>query len=325
MLKKSIFPFVLVILIAATVMVIRSKISGIDVVVSNAIDNSAVQESGLGKGVAETDTKQTETVLAPAEIATEQVHASVQVQAVTGGGLRDESIRTAVYDLPENLNSADYRALKNYLLNPQDGKDGDFRQQEYALRNYMMDALRLRAGKDRLSETADAFVRIYKEEQQGDVMRGYALQNMMLLYIDNPAALADENKQQILETFADALSNTDGGTIAATALIGLHEVSRTDPSSVSAEEVGTAALKLIESKNSGTLSRLTAFQICGELKQKEALPAARASALNPSADWGERIGAIYALGQLGATDGLDALLNDSNENIRNAAQAALKR
>ena len=230
-------------------------------------------------------------------------------------------IRVAVNDLPEQLGAENYAAVETYLLTPQDGKDGDFRQHEYALRNFMMDALR--ADPDRIPETISTLIDVYKNDRQGDIMRGYALQHLCSVYLDHSRTLSTGDKQRIIETFSAALSDTSGETLAGTALIGLHEASRADSAAVSGKEVEADAMKLLNTPESGTLSKISAFQICGERKVSGAEKPARKTAMDTSADWVLRMSAVYALGQLGQTDGLEPLLNDSDKNVSRAARIAL--
>ena len=177
------------------------------------------------------------------------VHASIS-RVIAKGRYKDRK-HALDHELPEDLSAADYKALKDYLLTRPDGKDADFRQHEYAIRNYIMDALR--TDKSRLPEALDAFISISSNEDQGDVMRGYALQHLMMVYIDRSQTLVDTDRQRAVETFTAALEDTGGGTIAGTALIGLQEASRADPASVSESSVASAAHKLLHSEEAGMM------------------------------------------------------------------------
>jgi len=230
-------------------------------------------------------------------------------------------IQVAVNELPERLEGKSATALEIYLRTPQDGKDGDFRQHEYALRNYMMDALR--TNPDRLSETVSALIDVASNTRQGAVMRDYALQHLCSVYIDNCRTLPANEKQRIVQTFTAALSDTSAVSVAGVALVGLHEADRADSGFVSAKAVETAALQLLNNPDSGTLSRISAFQICGERRVSEVARTAREAAFDVSADWVLRMSAVYALGQLGQTAGLEPLLNDSDKNVSRAVRMAL--
>jgi hypothetical protein len=233
----------------------------------------------------------------------------------------ERRIQATINDLPETLDAECAQALERALLTPQDGKDGDFRQHEYALRNFMMDALR--AQTNRLPETISSLMDIYQNERQGDVMRGYALQHLCSVFLDNAQTLSSADKQRMVDTFAEALADTSGGTIAGTALVSLHEAARADSGVVSGHTVESAALKLLNASDSGTLSKISAFQICGERKVGSIAQLARETAADETADWVLRMSAVYALGELGQTDGLSPLLNDSDKNVSRAVRIAL--
>ncbi len=234
----------------------------------------------------------------------------------------DDRLRAVIHDLPEALSAAEYQGLKDYLLAPQDGRDGDFRQHEYALRNYMMDAMREEL--DRLGETLGVFVSIYRNEAQGEVMRNYALQHLASIHIDQVSRLSAREKSRIAQTLRAALDDSDGASFPGTALVGLQDISRWDPEAVPPSVVAAAALKLLRG-DAGALSRISAFQIAGELKLRRVARPARETAFDAEASRAARMSAVYALGQLGETGGLETLLNDSDKFVRKAALAALKR
>ncbi len=243
------------------------------------------------------------------------------VREVLEGDSYTDRLRAVKYDMPESLEAREFQGLEDYLLVPQTGRDGDFRQHEYALRNYMMDALR--GEESRTGETIGTLVSVYADESQGDVMRGYALQHLASVYIGNVSKLSAADKSRIVKTFKAALADTSAETLAGTALLGLQDASRWDPDTVSPSMVGHAAMGLLQSDASGTLSKISAFQICGELKRKAAAPYARETAFDPSADWVLRMAAVYALSQLGETTGLETLLNDSDKHVAKAVAVAL--
>ena len=241
-------------------------------------------------------------------------------EILTGDNYNDR-LRTIKNDMPAQLDEEEYRALEAYLLTPQDGKDGDFRQHEYALRNYMMDALR--GEKDRLGETINAFTDVYQNPEQGEVMRNYALQHLSSVYIDNVSGLSTTDKSQIIAVFTKALDDHSAESLAGTALIGLQDASRWDAKTVAPSSVGNAAMTFLRDENSGDLSKISAFQVSGELKLNSAGPYAREVAFDSNADWMLRMSAVYALGQLGKTTGLETLLTDPNKHISRAVRMAL--
>ncbi len=266
------------------------------------------------------DAKDAAPTVAIAKYDETQLHATVR--NVLQGDSYDDRLSAITYDMPDGLGDSDYQGLKGYLLAPQPGKGGDAFQHEYALRNYMMDALRTE--EERLGETIGTFIAVYGDEAQGNVMRGYALQHLSLVYIDNVATLSTADKSRIVKTFKAALEDTSGTTLASTALVGLQDASRWDAETVSPAFVGHAAMKLLQSDTSSTLAKISAFQIGGELKLKTVGSHARKTAFDPEADWVLRMSAIYALGQLGETAGLQSLLNDNDKHVKRAAQLALK-
>jgi len=243
------------------------------------------------------------------------------IKTLLGADRYHQRIQTAVYDLPERLDGKNAATLEAYLRTPQEGKDGDFRQHEYALRNYMMDALR--ANPDRLAETISTLIDVAYNARQGEVMRDYALQHLCSVYIDNCRTLPANEKQRIVQTFTAALSDPSAVSTAGVALVGLHEAARADSTFVSEKAVETASLVLLRNPESGTLSKISAFQICGERKIDDAAQMARETAFDISADWVLRMSAVYALGQLGQTAGLESLLNDQDENVSRAVRMAM--
>ena len=241
------------------------------------------------------------------------------VREVLTGDNYNERLRAVVYTMPETLSDSEYLALQNYLLTTQDGRDGDFRQHEYALRNYIMDALR--EEQTRLYETIDTLTDIYSNEAQGEVMRNYALQHLASAYIDNVSGLSANDKSRIVTTLQAALNGKQ--SLPGTALVGLQDISRWDPAILSPSRVGNIAMDILSDQDANKLSRISAFQISGELKLNGVSSYARDVAFDEKADRALRMSAIYALGQLGQTTGLDSLLNDANKYVSNAAQAAL--
>jgi len=308
--KRLIFAGVLLLLIAAVWLRFRP------VPVASAPEQTPV--SPVAKSEVKTDeVLPTDDGLAPQPLPP----ADQSVQTIIESTDYNRRIQVAVNDLPAKLGTENFAAVETYLLTPQDGQDGDFRQHEYALRNFMMDALRAETG--RIPEAISTLIDVYKNEQQGDVMRGYALQHLCSVYLDHSQTLSTGDKQRIIETFSAALSDISGETLAGTALVGLHEAARADSATVSGSAVETAAVKLLQNPGSGTLSKISAFQICGERKVASVASAARQTAMDKTADWVLRMSAVYALGQLGQTAGLEPLLKDSDKNVSRAVRLAL--
>ena len=229
----------------------------------------------------------------------------------------------AAHELPGKHSAADIAVMAAYLTDHPIGA-AEYLGEEFAHRNYIMDVLREQ--QEQWLLVTDAFVKMYSTPEQGDVMRGYALQHLCSLYIDNPEALPQADRKRIITTFRRALPEREEGTLAATALIGLHEVSRVDPKAIPAKELDSLALDLLRDPASGDLSRISALHIAGERRLTEAVPVARRYAADPGADWVVRMAAIWLLGQFdGETDLLEQMARDPDENIRHAALAALAR
>lgn len=229
----------------------------------------------------------------------------------------------AVHELPGQHTAADTALLAAYLVDNPIGA-AEYMGEEFAHRNYIMDVLREQV--DSWPLVVDSLVRIYEEPRQGDVLQGYALQHLASLYIDNPQALPDTLKQRIIETFRGALPQREEGTLASTALIGLHEIERVDDAAaVTAREIERAVMDLLLDPASGNLARISALQIAGERGLTEAIPEARRRAVDPGQDWVVRMAAVWVLGQSGTnSDLIRQLADDPDENVRNAARSALK-
>uniref|UniRef100_UPI0035647F98 HEAT repeat domain-containing protein n=1 Tax=Pontiella sp. TaxID=2837462 RepID=UPI0035647F98 len=229
----------------------------------------------------------------------------------------------SINKLPGEKSADERKALMGYLVQNPVG-EANYLSVEYAVRNFIMDVLREQPGG--LSDAVDTFAEVYGETAQGDTMRGYALQHLASVYIDNPGTLAEADKGRVVDIFREALSENDFGTIASTALIGLREVSRVESARVTDAEVARSAQALLEDAESCAEARMTALQICGELKLPSAVGSAREWAADSSQNWGVRLAAIYLLGetQSGKTD-LEQLVLDENENVRIAATAALRK
>ncbi len=223
----------------------------------------------------------------------------------------------AIYELPGQHTAADTALLAAYLVDNPIGA-AEYMGEEFAHRNYIMDVLREQV--EAWPLVVDSLVRIYEEPRQGDVLQGYALQHLASLYIDNPQALPDALKQRIIDTFRDALPQREEGTLASTALIGLHEIERVDAAAVTSREVERAAMDLLLDPASGNLTRISAFHIAGERGLAEAIPEARRCAVDTEQDWVVRMAAVWVLGQSGSSpDVIRQLVEDPDENVRNAA------
>lgn len=245
------------------------------------------------------------------------------VALIVNQGSASERTEAALSLAHGSLNQGGFNTLRDYLLQPQSGKDRDFRQYEYGLRNYIMNALAL--DPHRTSEAISAFSEIYQDEAQGDILRGYALQHLAMVYMEHGADLSGGDTTRMLAVFEEAVANRSHGTLASTALVCMHEVSMLDASVIPPARVRRAAMNLLQDPVSGFMSRISALQISAETGIREAVPYARDYAFDASRNWGLRVSAVYALGELDGARGLEALLKDSDKHVQTAALAALKK
>ena len=229
----------------------------------------------------------------------------------------------AVYELPGARSATETDRLISYLTDNPIGAY-EYLGEEFAHRNYIMDVLREQRHAWPL--VVNALAQVYAEPRQGDVLRGYALQHLASLYIDNPETLGAAQRTGILAVLRSALPLRGPTALAATALVGLHEIARVDRAAVADTEVEQIALDLLADPEAGDLARISALQIAGERRLTAAVPAARDLAADPQADWVVRMAAAWLLGQTGADPALLATLTaDPDENVRHAARAALSR
>ena len=226
----------------------------------------------------------------------------------------------AVYELTGERTAAETAALAAYLTDNPIG-EAEFHGEEFAHRNFIMDALREQT--DARPRVVDAFTRVYEDPRQGDVMRGYALQHLTSIYIAPFDTPRQAQRTRILSTLRAALPEREEGTLAATALIGLHEIAQVDANAVSAAEVERQALELLADPTSGDLTRISALHVAGERNLSAAVPVARRFAADPEQDWVVRMASVWLLGEAGGDSTLLArLAEDHDENVRRAARMA---
>jgi hypothetical protein len=212
------------------------------------------------------------------------------------------------------LSQEELQALYTFLLerHPEDDT-----QLGHVLKNQLMNVLSraepLPAGWDQ------TLMQVFGDRGQSVVLRDYALQHLPEVY-DRSSA-----KDSIHQLFREALAEVDS-SIAGTALLGLRNLALRHPE-ISAEEPGAAAVELARQAGVSELTRVTAVQICAELKRTEALPVL--SALLRSAEsTAVQISAIGAIGRLGSKAEV-ALLNEviaaKNQRLAPVATLALNR
>jgi hypothetical protein len=209
----------------------------------------------------------------------------------------------------------------------QTGHPEDNEQLGQVLKNELLDALC--AQMPLPADLADLLARMYREREQNEVIRDYALQHLFTFYekvedgISSEAATAI--RAQIQEVLWEAISEVQT-SIAGTALLGLSRLAETRRD-LNVDRVAAAASQLATDVNAGELTRISAVQVCGRLKVVGVLPA-----LNEVAEKASsiplRMSAIGVLGLIGGTPELDLLeriLNDVNGRLKPAATLASKR
>jgi hypothetical protein len=163
-------------------------------------------------------------------------------------------------------------------------------------------------------------MRMYADEQQGEVWRDYCIQHLGTLYnrADSPT------RRVIADLFWKATEQKDG-TIAGTTLLALEDnVHKAD---IPRERLAARALVIAQDETFGPEPRATALQVCVLLNERRALIPARHIARTQSPTI-LRISAIGALGLLGDAEDLailQPLTRDEDMRLRQAAIAAVKR
>lgn len=179
-------------------------------------------------------------------------------------------------------------AMIDYLLRPLPYMDGNWWRDEYELRNNMLNKLlEYPADPGAVSET---LLKIYRDPDQGDVLRGYAVQHIAGWI--KSGELASGDREQLLGAVRDAAAKVDNPAIGGAGLIAMREVGP-------AEEAGVLAMKALNSRNACPESRISAFQVCAELGVDKALEPARVALADRNAPAVLRMSAVNVLARLG--------------------------
>jgi len=222
----------------------------------------------------------------------------------------------AVRALKRELSRGEIEGLFIYLQSrgPEKGLAG---MQERYLKNTVMD--RLIEQKSAASEVTEGLIAVYRDREQDEVIRDYAVQHLGRWYEIAP----EEQRDRIEEVLWEAVGETDN-TIAGTALLALRRLARTHPE-LDKSAIGRAALEIAGSEDCGEAAQRTALQICGLLGMDEIAPVA----FRLAKDAGSvplRISAIAALGYVGKPETADFLRTLAKDpRLRPAVDTALKR
>jgi hypothetical protein len=137
---------------------------------------------------------------------------------------------------------------------------------------------------------------VFRDPVQDAVTRDYAIQHLVTwedeVASHNPNAAASP----VIETLWEAAAET-GTSIAGTALLGLHRLSRKNPG-IDSNRVDQTCLRLAQDASAGNLSRSTALQISAQRGLRPALPAALALA-EQAPTVALQVSALAAVGSLG--------------------------
>lgn len=215
---------------------------------------------------------------------------------------------------------SEWKALQQFLLQP-DPLDRD--QLGQVIKNRLMDVLcEVYPPPEGLG---NILVQIYRDSQQNEVVRDYAVQHLGAYFEQISAqpdsAVAQQTAQDVLWEAANETSDSVGGT----ALLALKRLSQ-ESSGIDQGKVAATALQMAQDNNAGELTHITAYQVCASLGVGDALPAILAAAQEANSK-PEQISAIAALGALGGAGQepfLAGLVQGNDDRLRLPAQHALE-
>lgn len=226
----------------------------------------------------------------------------------------------AIARLPKKVSDSNWQALKKFLAARDASNDKQIIQ---VLKNQLMDALC--AMRPPPPELGDALIAIYRNADENVVIRDYAVQHLAALdqqLIANSDSWALGERSTVQAVLWEAVGEKQN-SIAGTALLGLTRLLEDDPQ-IDRLRLEKAALKLASDITAGELSRITAYQVCGVLNIKDALPTIE-SAAQQSSTIPTQISAIGALGVLGTSQDVSVLENlRSDERLKFPAEHALQ-
>jgi hypothetical protein len=245
-------------------------------------------------------------------------------------GLRDEKTYRerikAVRRLSGSLNESEVAALNAFLRKPYSGQAGMSQTAYNAIKN---EILNLFVSMKRPPESlVGDLLAMFRDRELDEAARDYALQHMTL-YVKNrweraiPANHPDW--QQLRVGYDEALAQRRG-SLAGTALIGLRQLAE-QYDAVNTDSVKASALDVTNDDDCGTISRLTALQVCGQLGATEALPTARILAQTGDTAMlrGSAIAAIGYLGEEPDRELLQSFLVGTETRLHKPAETALRR
>jgi hypothetical protein len=243
---------------------------------------------------------------------------AVQVIVDTSVGYQERL--NAISSLSGHLTENDWKVLQQFLLKPDEMDKGQLGQ---VIKNELLDTLC--ALNPPPTDLGDVLTQMYRDQQQNEVVRDYAVQHLTPYY-EQMAAQPDNAKttQSLQDILWEAVNETSD-SIGGTALLALNQLSQQYPG-FDQGKIATTALQMANDNSASELTHITAYQVCAQMGTADALPVVLQAAQN-----GEtvsvRMSAIGALGQLGGSEQipfLNSVLAGTEERLKPVAQHALE-
>jgi hypothetical protein len=255
----------------------------------------------------------------PAQMVSPETSDWTAVQKIVDDHVAYEDRLQAIRSLSSQLTDLDWEALRPFLLKP-DGLDRE--QLGQVLKNNLLDALC--AINPPPAGLGDVLAQIYRNRQQDDVVRDYAVQHMTAYYEQTTTQPDNAKAQQNIEkALWEAVAETDD-SIGGTALLALKRLSQEYPG-FDQQKIASTALQMAGDESAGELSHITSLQVCAQLGVADALPLAL-----QAAQTGEtisvKLSAIGVLGSLGGNEQvpfLNSILTGAEDRLKPVAQYAL--
>jgi hypothetical protein len=225
----------------------------------------------------------------------------------------------AIRSLSAHLTDTDWAALQPFLLKPD---ELDKTQPGQVIKNQLLDALC--ALNPPPAGLGDVLAKMYRDQQQNEVIRDYAVQHLAAYYEQLTVQPNSDKEEQSVQNVLWEAVNETGGSIGGTALLALKRLSQ-EYAGIDQGKIATTALQMASDGNAGELTHITAYQVCAQLGTTDALPVVLSAAQN-----GETISvkmsAIGALGLLGGSEQvpfLNSVLSGTEDRLKPAAQHSL--
>jgi HEAT repeat protein len=166
---------------------------------------------------------------------------------------------------------------------------------------------------------------MYEDPQQDEVVRDYAVQHLAAYYEQMSRQDDSATTEQAVQNVLWAAVNETSDSIAGTALLALKRLSQ-EYAGFDQEKIATTALQLAGDNDAGELTRISAYEVCAQLKTMEALPVVLQAAQDGET-LSVKLSAIGALGSLGGPEEvsfLNSVLAGTEDRLKPAARHALE-